>query len=449
MTMQRRTFLRVSAAGAAGVGLSLLGAGSALGAGPALGVKPAAGAGLLDTAPTTPFRVGVRRYNWTRGSRAVTTYVYYPAAGTPGGNPVTDAPVADGVFPVYNFTHGFQSSPQNSLFIIRALAAAGFVVPAPHFNHNFEDVNNGNASRDVSQAITNTLALNTSGPLAGHINTGIGVGVSGHSLGGMITHGLLTAWPDSRIISANPQSCEDMGNPAASVSAKVLFVHGDRDDLTQYSSARQAYTEMSWPKAFLTFVGGSHTSFWSDNRFPTTVVDWARWTMYGDTAARDRLPADAAGANTRWEAQLGGDTPGGPGLYTLVAQHSGKHADIAGISTAAGALLQQWSSTSGNNQQFEFIDAGDGHVKIKARHSGLVLQVASNTSGADITQQADTGATSQHWRLTEHGGGVVSIINRQSGLAMDVWEHSTANGARISQYTYSGGPNQRFTRRSV
>jgi hypothetical protein len=27
--------------------------------------------------------------------------------------------------------------------------------------------------------------------------------------------------------------------------------------------------------------------------------------MYGDTAARDRLPADAAGPNTRWESVLG------------------------------------------------------------------------------------------------------------------------------------------------
>jgi len=264
-----------------------------------------AGQALADPAPANPFAVGVRRYNWTRGSRPCTTYVYYPATGTAGGNPVTDAPAANGVFPVYNFTHGYQSSPQNSLFIIRALASAGFVVPAPHFNHNFNDVNNGNTSKDVSQIITNTLALNASGPLAGRINTGIGVGVSGHSLGGMVTHGLLTSWPDRRIISANPQSCVDMGNPSSSVTAKVLFVHGDKDSTTSYSSARQAYTEMTWPKAFLTFVGGSHTSFWSDQRFPRTVVDWARWTMYGDTAARDRLPADASGSRTRWEAQLG------------------------------------------------------------------------------------------------------------------------------------------------
>jgi hypothetical protein len=441
MSMQRRAFLRLGAVGAAAAG-----GGAVLGVWPAI----AAPAAPLGAAPTTPFAVGVRQYNWTRGSRQLTTYVYYPATGAAGGNPVTNAPVAAGVFPVYQFSHGFGSSPQNSLFIIRALAAAGFVVPAPHWQHNFNDVNNGNTARDVSEVITQTLALNGNGPLAGHINTSIGVGVSGHSLGGMTTHGLLTSWPDSRIISANPQSCVDMGNPASSVKAKVLFVHGDRDTTTTYASGRQAYAEMPAPKAFLTFVGGSHTSFWSDRRFPNTVVDWARWSMYDDTAARDRLPADAGGSGTRWEAALGEPQTPGPGTYTLVAQHSGKFADISQVSTAAGARLQQWASTGGRNQQFEFIDAADGHVRIKAAHSGLFLQVASNSNGADITQQPDNGAASQQWRVVEHGGDVVSLINRQSGLAMDVWEYSTTDGGRISQYTYgSSSPNQRFTRRRV
>ncbi|MCE6998687.1 RICIN domain-containing protein [Saccharothrix sp. S26] len=424
-------------AGAAGLGLSLLGTGHAL-----------ASVGTSATAPTTPFAVGVRRYDWTRGSRPCTTYVYYPATGAAGGSPVTNGTPANGVFPIYNFTHGYGSSPQGSLFIISALASAGFIVPAPHFNHNFADVNNGNTSKDVSQILTNTLALNTSGPLAGHINTSIGVGVSGHSLGGMTTHGLLTSWPDSRIVSANPQSCVDMGNPSSSVNAKVLFVHGDKDSTTSYSSARQAYAEMAWPKAFLTFVGGSHTSFWSDQRFPRTVVDWARWTMYGDTAARDRLPADASGSNTRWEAQLG-STPGGPAAYTLLAQHSGKAADVNEASTAAGARLVQWAGNNGPNQQFEFVDAGDGHVRLKARHSGLFLQPTGTTNGSDVVQQPDSGATGQQWRVVDHGSDVISLVNRESGLALDVWEFSTADGARIALYTYNGNANQRFTRRRV
>ncbi|MGW6443210.1 glycosyl hydrolase family 95 catalytic domain-containing protein [Lentzea sp. NPDC055074] len=139
-----------------------------------------------------------------------------------------------------------------------------------------------------------------------------------------------------------------------------------------------------------------------------------------------------------------------PGVYyRLVARHSGKCADISGVSTAAGALAQQWSRTSGLNQQFDFIDAGGGYHRIRARHSGLVLQTASASSGADITQQSDTNATSQQWQVVDQGGGVISLVNRQSGLAVDVWEASAADGARLSQWAPSGAENQRFQLQQV
>jgi hypothetical protein len=72
------------------------------------------------------------------------------------------------------------------------------------------------------------------------------------------------------------------------------------------------------------------------------------------------------------------------------------------------------------------------------------LQVAGTGSGANISQQADTNAESQQWRVVDQGGGAVSLVNRQSGLAMDVWSVSTADGARISQWTVTGAANQRF-----
>ncbi|MCO1574536.1 twin-arginine translocation signal domain-containing protein [Crossiella sp. SN42] len=292
--MQRRQFLGLSAAGAAGLGLGLLGAGPALAAVNPLG------------APTTPFAVGVRQYNWMRGSRRITTYVYYPAKGTPGGRPVTNAPVADGVFPVCEYTHGLGGSPQTSDNRIRPLAEAGFIVPAPHFAAaGIGDARNGNLARDVSEVITRTLALNTGNdPLRGHINAAPGVGVSGHSMGGMTTHSLLTIAPDPRITAAVALACVDMGNPSSSVKAKVLFIHGDRDSTCPISSARQAYRELPRPKAFLTFRGGSHSSYYGDSRMRDTFVDWMRWSLYADTVARDRLHSDATSSGTIWEAQL-------------------------------------------------------------------------------------------------------------------------------------------------
>jgi alpha-L-fucosidase 2 len=130
--------------------------------------------------------------------------------------------------------------------------------------------------------------------------------------------------------------------------------------------------------------------------------------------------------------------------YRLLAQHSGKAADINGASTAAGAQLIQWQAAEVLNQQFTFLPADGGYHRIRARHSGLVLQAAGNSAGADITQQPDTNAANQQWRVEDQGGGVVRLVNRQSGLAMDVWQASAADGARISQWTPSTGANQRF-----
>ncbi|MFI9816382.1 endo-1,4-beta-xylanase [Saccharothrix variisporea] len=144
----------------------------------------------------------------------------------------------------------------------------------------------------------------------------------------------------------------------------------------------------------------------------------------------------------------GGTTPGGGvqvGVnYRLVASHSGKAADISGASTAAGAQLIQWTVGSGLNQQFDFLSSGDNYYRVRARHSGLVLTPSGTATGADITQQPDSGSTSQQWRVVDHGGGAISLVNRVSGLALDVWSASTADGARISQWTYTGNSNQRF-----
>jgi hypothetical protein len=137
-------------------------------------------------------------------------------------------------------------------------------------------------------------------------------------------------------------------------------------------------------------------------------------------------------------------------LYNQAWDRFTKAAEISGASTAAGAGLVQRTVTSGTNQQFEFVAADDGHVRLKARHSGLFLQPTGTANGADVVQQADSTATGQQWRVVDHGSGVVSLVNRQSGLAMDVWNYSTVDGARIALYTYNASsPNQRFTRRSV
>jgi dienelactone hydrolase len=393
-------------------------------------------------APTTTYPVGVRQYNWMRGTRAITTYVYYPAAsGTVGGAPVTNAPVAAGVFPVCLAQHGYQSSPQQSLDLILPLAAAGFIVPGPHLtNINIGDISDGDHPRDLSQVLTNTLALNNSGtPFTGKINTAQ-VGVSGHSMGGMTIHAMLTSYPDSRIKAAIPMSCTDQGTPSSSVVAKVLFMHGDADTLTPYSSGRQAYFEMPAPKAFLTWLGGHHTSMWGDPIMGNVAVEWMRWSLYNDTAARDRLAAAAASGHTRWES-VGVD--GSTTYYKL--QNRGTNLWVDGMGrTTNGSNCGQWASSGSYNQQWA-IETTGGYVKLRNRATALYIDgMGTSASGSAAGQWSSSGSNNQQW-TQEASGGYYKYRNRATGLYLDGMGRF-ANGSDLGQWAGGGSYNQQFSR---
>ncbi|MEU9576344.1 alpha/beta hydrolase [Streptomyces chilikensis] len=414
MAMNRRTFLGLGAAGAVAA-VQVHGATVAT-------ASPSASA----AAPAQRFAIGVREYAWTRGSRRLTTRIFYPATGTPGGNPVVNAPVADGVFPICEFSHGLGGNPESYAPLIRPLAEAGFVVPAPVFpttssgtSGNIQDVYNGNQSMDVSQVISNTLALNTAAgdPLAGHLDTTSGVGVAGHSLGGMTTHGLLTAWPDSRVAAAVPFACVDMGNPSSTVAAKVLFVHGDQDPTCPYSSARQAYGELPAPKAFLTHRGARHDEYiWSGYNHTQTVatyVDWMRWSLYADTAARDRLPADATSNTTTagWEAVLTTSTPSGPPV-SLRSRANNQY--VCAENAGANPLVAN-RTTVGDWERFDLVDLGGGAVALRARVNGRY--VCAENAGANplVANRTSVGAW-ETFRRVNNSDGTVSLRAQVNNL---------------------------------
>ncbi len=132
--------------------------------------------------------------------------------------------------------------------------------------------------------------------------------------------------------------------------------------------------------------------------------------------------------------------------YVLLNRNSGKALDVSGVSTADGAPLHQWTRTNANNQQFQFVDAGDGYYKIKARHSGKVLDVSSwsTADGAAIHQWADHGGVNQQFRLADSDGGYVRLINRNSNKAVEVQNAATNDGASVVQYGDRGGSNQQW-----
>jgi poly(3-hydroxybutyrate) depolymerase len=132
--------------------------------------------------------------------------------------------------------------------------------------------------------------------------------------------------------------------------------------------------------------------------------------------------------------------------YVLVNRNSGKALDVSGTSSADGARVNQWTRHDQANQQWQFVDSGDGFYRVRARHSGKVLDVvgASAADGAAIQQWADHNGANQQFRLADSDAGHVRLISRSSGKAVEVQGASTADGAGVVQYGDWGGANQQW-----
>ncbi|WP_410575325.1 RICIN domain-containing protein [Amycolatopsis sp. cmx-4-61] len=305
---------------------------------------------------------------------------------------------------------------------------------------------------DLLNQLESALCVDTSQVFAG-----------GFSYGGAMSYALACARPTVfRAVvvysGANLSGCSGGTQPVA-----YMGLHGLRDNVLPIASGRalrdqfvrnNGCTPQNPPEP----ANGSLTHIVTaySGCKPGYPVVWAAFDGAGhDPGPRDGCTCDGwqtwtSGEVWKFITQFdSGTQPPGPPVqtgvnYRLVAQHSNKLVGITGASTAAGALIEQESATGGLSQQFDFVDSGDGYYRVRARHSGLVLQAANANSGADVSQQADTNATAQQWRVVDQGGGAVSLVNRLSGLALDVWGVSTADGARISQWTFTGNANQRF-----
>jgi dienelactone hydrolase len=278
---------------------------------------PAVSPAVAVAAPAQPFAVGSRQLALSRGSdRPLPTTLWYPATGTTGTGRVTaGAAPADGRFPVVLLSHGLMSLPSDLAAFGTRWAAAGFVVAAPAFPNtkrgaatfNMSDMVNQPA--DGSHVIGEVLALGTTAgdPLFGRLDAGK-VAASGHSAGGYTTTGMLAGARDARVRAAIVLSGAQLGGAYTGSPAPVLFVHGDADTTVPYVSGRAAYDALTWPKAFLTLSGGSHSGLLFPGgrgftQVADTTTDFLRWTLYGDAAALSRLPAGATAAGiSTWES---------------------------------------------------------------------------------------------------------------------------------------------------
>jgi cytochrome c peroxidase len=135
------------------------------------------------------------------------------------------------------------------------------------------------------------------------------------------------------------------------------------------------------------------------------------------------------------------------GVYLVKALHSDKCMEVAGVGTANGSNVQQWScNPTASHHQWQFTAVGNGYYKITNVNSGKVLDVAwgSTADEANILQWDYLNGNNQKWKPVIQSDGSYQLVAAHSNKCADVWGISTADGANIIQYGCHTGANQRF-----
>jgi hypothetical protein len=149
----------------------------------------------------------------------------------------------------------------------------------------------------------------------------------------------------------------------------------------------------AWGQGSPVQSGGGTTSYVLTNRNSKLAMDVAGAST-ANGALIDQWTLNG-GANQEW--QFGSASTSG--YYTLVSTHSGTCLDVPGQSKATGVQLDQWTCDGGTNQQWKQVWIDSTHYELQALNSGLCAEVsaASTSPGAEVIQGTCTGAASGQW----------------------------------------------------
>jgi dienelactone hydrolase len=251
----------------------------------AVGVSAAA-ASPADSRPSSGalvFRVRVFRFvdrsrtirlpGGRRVQRSLETVVRYPVAGSE--------------YPLIVFGHGFALTPASYARLLRAWAAAGYVVAAPVFPLENAAAPGGpnesdliNQPQDMSFVIARMLALNarTGGVLYGKIDSSR-VAVAGHSDGAETA--LAVAYDDrfrdprvGAAIVLSGAALPGMG-PFPRSGPPLLAVQGTADTTNAPANSQGFFRLARRPKFLLWLLGASHLPPYTDQEPQLGIVEQA------------------------------------------------------------------------------------------------------------------------------------------------------------------------------
>ena len=201
----------------------------------------------------------IRLPDGKRVPRPVTTYLWYPPASD--GN---------GPWPLVVFGHGFATTPYRYVRLLRAWAAAGYLVAAPVFPLGNANAPGGpnendivNQPRDMSFVITRLLAANASqtSPLHGSVDPAR-IAVAGQSDGAETAFATAyqRPWHDRRVRAAVILSGAVLGGHVRLVTRRtpLLAVQGTADRINPPVYTRELFRAVAPPKFLLLLRRAGH-----------------------------------------------------------------------------------------------------------------------------------------------------------------------------------------------
>ena len=265
-----------------------------------------------------------------------------------------------------------------------------------------------------------------------------------------INHGTAT---NGNITKASSITLNSNGTISGAVSGRWSEADGSAaasfsiGNITYKGYFQVQYDESKSYKPVMTFtaVGNDNQTIWG--------VQSTKWNGHDRTTLKDYSNSNSKLVYNldSISSENGGVTLSDTKLlsnisYNIINVNSGLLLDLPNGNPLAGSIMQQWEKTGNSQQEWRFVDVGNGYCKIVSmadERMCVAVEYATSNDGAAIVLQKYTGAPEQQWKLIPDAGSYAIVSRCSDNLAcLDVYEWSTANGGVIKQWNYWGGECQ-------
>ena len=278
-------------------------------------------------------------------------------------------------------------------------------------------------------------------------NTGGSTQAYGISFNGMVAGASLPAGAIATLTWPAGGATEDTTAPGAPTNLAASGTTGTSTTLRwDASSDNVGTTGYTVHRDGVQVGAGVSTSFTDNGLAPARSY---RYTVRATDAAGN---VSAASNEAVVTTPSGGNVTIDPNAwYQVLNSNSGKCLDAADRGTTDGTPLQQWSCSTpvASNQTWNFVPTAGGYYRVMSRDNARLGWDVSGGAGAigdgpAVILWSYLGGGNQQWQPVADGDGHYRFVARHSGRCLDVRDVSAADGARLQQWTCTGGVAQSF-----